>query len=319
MGVRALQKKKHEKPIRVSKRNPCPICEKPDWCTLSADGTLAFCMRISSERKAGNGSFIHILADPKPPPAPLNDKHEWIPVEDWSEKAIECFRHPKAKAAREAVSERLELSEGTLEAMLVGWSADRRGEFTTWPEWKLYKGQMTITSIDRRYADGTKKCMKGGKRGMYVIEHWWVAAGPVLMPEGGSDAAALIDIGCCVVGRFACRGGVRDMTTLLRRFIGSERRIVVIGDNDDDPTRRGKIDACSLMCAGCGHCCPGRTGAVSVAEELASRLGRPVDARYIHWPSFMGVRPVDARDVERERHRWSMPELVERLDCFVSQ
>jgi len=41
---------------RVSKRRPCPVCEKPDWCLyVGPDGvpTAAICSRIESPKRAG--------------------------------------------------------------------------------------------------------------------------------------------------------------------------------------------------------------------------------------------------------------------------
>jgi len=35
-----------EKMIRVSRRQPCPICGKPDWCLMAEDGSAAICARI---------------------------------------------------------------------------------------------------------------------------------------------------------------------------------------------------------------------------------------------------------------------------------
>ncbi len=50
-----------EKLARVTRREPCPICQKPTWCSVSADRALAICMRVPAEREAKNGGFIHIL------------------------------------------------------------------------------------------------------------------------------------------------------------------------------------------------------------------------------------------------------------------
>lgn len=49
--------------IRVNRKNPCPICNKPDWCSVSENGSLAFCCRISlgSFKEASNGAYIHSL------------------------------------------------------------------------------------------------------------------------------------------------------------------------------------------------------------------------------------------------------------------
>src|SRR5215471_14431977 len=37
----------------VSHSEPCPICTKTDWCSLSADGAWALCRRVN------NGAGIH--------------------------------------------------------------------------------------------------------------------------------------------------------------------------------------------------------------------------------------------------------------------
>jgi hypothetical protein len=64
---------------RVSTRNRCPICNRPDWCSVTRDGALAFCMRVAdgSFKTARNGAFIHRLNSAAPqsntrwqPPAP---------------------------------------------------------------------------------------------------------------------------------------------------------------------------------------------------------------------------------------------------------
>jgi hypothetical protein len=56
----------------VSRHHPCPICDKADWCSVSADGTWAICRRVDT------GSGVHRVdkagadykAQPwRPPPA----------------------------------------------------------------------------------------------------------------------------------------------------------------------------------------------------------------------------------------------------------
>lgn len=58
--------------VRVSKANPCPVCNKPDWCYfLGTDAVV--CMRVSSNRpkkteRGDYGGYIHQLGfeiDPK--------------------------------------------------------------------------------------------------------------------------------------------------------------------------------------------------------------------------------------------------------------
>jgi len=48
--------------LRVTKKNPCPICGKPGWCLISADGKKAICPRIESAIPAGNAGWLHNLS-----------------------------------------------------------------------------------------------------------------------------------------------------------------------------------------------------------------------------------------------------------------
>jgi hypothetical protein len=66
---------------RVSRARPCPICKKPDWCLLAADGSKAICMRIepgsyrTKKDRQGKHLYFHQLAEaraaaplrPRPP------------------------------------------------------------------------------------------------------------------------------------------------------------------------------------------------------------------------------------------------------------
>ena len=47
--------------IRVKKGVPCSICGKSDWCEVSADGEVALCMRVESDKPSHNGGWIHRL------------------------------------------------------------------------------------------------------------------------------------------------------------------------------------------------------------------------------------------------------------------
>src|SRR5690348_7617780 len=68
---------------RVNGNHPCPICKHDDWCSVTADGALAKCMRVeegcwrSGSDKSGARYFLHRLAgaarrepDPPRPPGP---------------------------------------------------------------------------------------------------------------------------------------------------------------------------------------------------------------------------------------------------------
>ena len=48
-----------EKMQRVSRKTPCPVCGKPDWCLVAEDGTAAICQRIKegSVKSCGNAGY----------------------------------------------------------------------------------------------------------------------------------------------------------------------------------------------------------------------------------------------------------------------
>ncbi|HEY7329310.1 MAG TPA: DUF3854 domain-containing protein [Gemmataceae bacterium] len=54
---------------RVSRKNPCPICHKPDWCAVSVDGQLVRCQRVeqgaikTGSDKNGEAFYLHRLGD----------------------------------------------------------------------------------------------------------------------------------------------------------------------------------------------------------------------------------------------------------------
>ncbi|MCA9257788.1 MAG: hypothetical protein KDA61_01255, partial [Planctomycetales bacterium] len=62
----------------ASSDEPCPICRKPDWCSLvgpegAADACV--CMRAESDNRRPNGGWFHrvngeYLAPPAPLPSP---------------------------------------------------------------------------------------------------------------------------------------------------------------------------------------------------------------------------------------------------------
>ena len=83
----------------------------------------------------------------------------------------------------------------------------------------------------------------------------------MFLVEGGSDVAACLTVGLCVVGRPSNLGGLAYLAPLLRPL--GDRRIVVIGERDRKADGR--------------H--PGKEGAQSTWAKLRQRLGRRVEWR----------------------------------------
>jgi hypothetical protein len=110
--------------------------------------------------------------------------------------------------------------------------------------------QKRIIGLMKRFPDGSKRSISGGKRGLYIPTSFSVRKSEIIVVEGGSDTAAGLTLGWNVIGRPSASDGVSQLIPLLKSGTG---RILVLGDND--PKRDGSW--------------PGRRG----AEQAAKRLG----------------------------------------------
>jgi hypothetical protein len=68
--------------VRVTRRSPCPVCQKPDNCAVSADGRIAYCRRKPSDRKGRDGGWTHFLSGEPLPVAPARPLPEPSPRRD---------------------------------------------------------------------------------------------------------------------------------------------------------------------------------------------------------------------------------------------
>lgn len=262
--------------IRVSRAAPCLACGKATWCTRSSDGRLAKCMRVASERPASGdgGGWIHKV-NGEPMNVTLPKKPERT-EKDWTMLAQKCFEDGTDERVELALQ--LGVSIGSLERLKIGRGFDefRRLWYSTWPE--LRPGGKVV-GIIRRYrvsvsdAGGNKLTMQGSRHGLYLPLDWWCGKGPVVVPEGGSDTAALLTIGLSAIGRPSCVGGVNMLIGALR---DCDRPIIILGERDRKPERVGTNKQCSAKCEGCSWCWPGRAGAKVTSERLKEATGRRI-------------------------------------------
>lgn len=182
---------------------------------------------------------------------------------NWNDVADD-FTSRMSRSSLRLLARKLEVSVESLQSLEVGWS-ERDGAWT-FPE---RDAQCNVIGILRRYRDGRKKLITGGKRGLYIPRDWQSGTGPIYVPEGASDVAALLTHGLRAIGRPACTGGVKLLRELL---IGSDVDVIIVGENDEKPDGRW----------------PGRDGAMRVATELA----RDFEAR-VRWT----LPPSEFKDV----------------------
>lgn len=263
--------------IRVTRSQPCPVCDGTTWCTVSGDGAVIHCMRAQSERALESGGWLHKSEGTKVI-AFLERKREpeKRPVIRWGVEAQRMYEASKASSTRLALARELGVTVESLELLGVGWGADRE-EFASFP---MRDMRQRVCGIVRRYKDGAKKTMKWSRCGLFHAENYLDFGGPILVAEGGSDVAALMSMNLCGVGRPSNTGGIPCLISLLFRQDAMKRTVIVLAERDEKPDRRGKRDWCPAHCHGCGVCFPGLAGAMETASKLKDALGKNVSFRF---------------------------------------
>lgn len=255
---------------RATRSGPCPVCGKDSWCTYTIDLGVVKCMRVASQNAHPKGGWLHFddyeksvgFVKPAPKPTPI----------DAERVAMDMFHDRLAHGMRQEMAKQLGVHVGILKDMLVGTGADFTGKrFASFPSWDE-SGK--IVGITRRYLDGSKLTFPGSKNGVFYIPDWWEMSGVVLIVEGASDVAAAAMHGVCAIGRPSNVQGADIISQLLDRHAPG-RPVLVVGENDENPNRRGKLSSCPSDCDGCLVCFPGRCGAEYVASKLGCGFAMP--------------------------------------------
>lgn len=116
----------------------------------------------------------------------------------------------------------------TVEAIVrlrIGWAADHRA----WA-FPMHGSDGRVRGIRLRTRSGKKFSVIGGREGLFMPVGTDFA-GTLLLPEGPTTTAAVMDFGFQATGRPNCSGGVKLLSRLLRDHRTPEA--VVVGDNDD--------------------------------------------------------------------------------------
>ena len=218
--------------VRVSRGSPCPICDKPDWCTVASDGSAACCMRTESERRLGNGGWLHRLgrdllgvpvrSQASPPAAKRYLSAEWI-GNTWARCASATTDKQVA-----GLADKLGVTSTSLRVIgaFVYW-VESDEQRTVWG-FPMHDGAEAFTGIRLRSDNGDKWALKGSRQGIFIPN--MDLQGEVLVVEGPTDAAAAVSLGFYALGRPSCTGGVREIAALCQRR--GVKRLTVIADND---------------------------------------------------------------------------------------
>ncbi len=261
---------------RVSKRYPCPICDKPDWCAVSADGSVALCQRVESPKLIGEAGWLHRLRDGERTAGRSIGRLRFrSPSSDGANLDGLNAKHRASVtfSELERLSHELGVSVESLQRLGIGWC----GWGWTFP---MTDAGGNLRGIRVRKCNGVKLAVTGSRDGLFIpdpqddldtldaLDTSSGGASPLLICEGPTDTAAMLDLGLDAVGRPSCRGGSALLVDLMRCRRPDE--VVIVSDGDG----------------------AGRQGAESLASVLV-----------LHTPAVRVIRPphgiTDARAWKR--------------------
>jgi DNA primase len=102
-----------------------------------------------------------------------------------------------------------------------------------------------VLGIRLRRPDGFKFAVRGSKEGLFIPSPVEAKRSRLLICEGPTDTAALMDMGFAnVVGRPSCAGGIKLLVKLVRCW--NTRQVVIFSDGDE-PGQRGAAGLASAL------------------------------------------------------------------------
>lgn len=207
---------------RCTKQDPCPICKKPDWCSIGA--RYIHCMRVASTNPVSTGGWLHEIEGAQAKPLPPKERQgptinasqimqEWL---DSTSADQLCF-----------LSQELGLPASSLLLLNPAWSKEHHAwAFPMSDPYGNYVG------IRLRDSAGRKWAVKGSHQGLFLPT--CEPQETVYICEGPTDTAAALSMGFYAVGRPSCLGCEGDIFTLIKRK--DIRKAVIVADNDDPGT-----------------------------------------------------------------------------------
>lgn len=245
----------------VSRKEPCPICGKSDWCNLADSGEVAICHRVESPypSRAGDG-WIHRLRDAR--------RAGSASLEPQSAK-IDFARVHRAYESDETLLDGLAMELGVTSEALKALDV-RFNRFDNCWSFPMRDASGAIVGLRYRELGGSRKwSARGSRDGLFMRKHGGSGApeprpeeleDSLYVVEGASDTAAAISLGLAAVGRSSCMTGgaiIRELARARR-----VKRVTIIADSDE----------------------PGRRGARALSDYLA-RGASPLPSRVVYPPA----------------------------------
>jgi phage/plasmid primase-like uncharacterized protein len=137
------------------------------------------------------------------------------------------------------LADSLGLSADSLLRLRIGWhSSDRSWTFP------MVNNEGQVVGIRLRFPNGRKLSVKGGHEGLFIPDGLTYSR-PLLVTEGPTDCAALLDLGFEAAGRPSCTGGVPLCVELVRAHY--PLAVVIVADSDIYGQRGAEALATTLL------------------------------------------------------------------------
>lgn len=229
---------------RVGRDRPCLVCGRADWCLRSLDDSATICARVSqgAVRQVGTAGWLyrHTEGEDWPHKRRLSVRVPFSEPRPDLESLVREFRSAVDRDQLESLANKLGLSIASLQRLRIGWSSRSCA-------WSFPMGDSSgrARGIRLRTWAGQKFSVRGGHEGLFIPTDL-ESGGALLVAEGPTDTAALLDLGFAAIGRPSCRGGVELIVELIRRH--RPRELTIVADRDE----------------------PGQHGASALASRLVS-------------------------------------------------
>jgi hypothetical protein len=225
---------------RVGRANPCPVCGKPKWCLVTPDGSAAICARVAdgAVKRAGQAGWLHRLRqDTRGRPeghgrGTIRLVVPSVPRQGMADRAERC-RAAVDSSRLDRLARGLGLSVDGLLRLGIGWC-----DLSHAWSFPMVDAHGQAVGIRLRTDLGQKFAAKGSKEGLFLPTDF-DGTGLVLICEGPTDTAAMLDLRFQAVGRPSCTGGAALLVTLVKLHRPGE--VVILADRDQ-PGQEGALD-----------------------------------------------------------------------------
>jgi hypothetical protein len=214
--------------VRATKRQPCPICGRPDWCLIAIDGSKAICPRteVGAKEQIGEAGYLHELDGSIKPQIerqkPVRQVH--INARAIHEQCLSCV----TPAQIDVAAGTLGLTVAALNAIGIGYHLSKQAF-----SFPMYNERARVIGIRLRRESGFKFAVPGSHNGLFLAYDRIPAGRTVHVFEGPTDTAAGIDWGFDgIIGRPSAEACAE---MLVKAIAGRE---TVILANYDEPKKR---------------------------------------------------------------------------------